>query len=115
MDSEYYLCVDDNGRLKDLPLNPVATVFYSKKMLRDAIEADEYIVGNALIFKVEGRHGDRNLRCLDEEETEEIMAKIKPISDTAKRLITAEDAEQKGMEKTKASHGTTMVLSIAPP
>lgn len=63
---KFVMLVDDCGVIKDLPINPVASVLYTQA-----------IAGTALIMKEDiDEDGEPDLFGLDEDDTEELIKKL---------------------------------------
>lgn len=63
---KFIMLVDDCGVIKDLPINPVASVLYTQA-----------IAGTALIMKEDiDEYGEPDLFGLDEDETAELIKKL---------------------------------------
>ena len=62
---KFVMLVDDCGVIKDLPINPVASVIYTRA-----------IAGTALIMKEDYDDGELDLFGMDEDETAELIKKL---------------------------------------
>lgn len=62
---KFVMLVDDCGVLKDLPINPIATILYTQA-----------IAGTALIMKEAYDDGEPDLFGLDEDDTAELIRKL---------------------------------------
>ena len=62
---KFVMLVDDCGVIKDLPINPVASVLYTNA-----------IAGTALIMKEDYDDGEPDLFGLDEDDTAELFKKL---------------------------------------
>ena len=62
---KFVMLVDDCGVIKDLPINPVASVIYTQA-----------IAGTALIMKEDYDDGEPDLFGMDEDETVELIKKL---------------------------------------
>ena len=68
---QYVLVIDEEGKLKENKVNPIASVMYG------ILEHGEPIVGTALLMKEDFIDGELDLVGLSEEESDLVMSRIK--------------------------------------
>lgn len=60
----YIMIIDESGKLKDKPMNPIASILYSRQ------SPDDWIAGDALLARIGSRNGETDIVSLGTNETE---------------------------------------------
>lgn len=58
----YLMIIDESGKLKDKPLNPIASILYSR-------QSSDWIAGDALLARIGSRNGETDIVPLGTHET----------------------------------------------